>query len=159
MSTKDEATLLAFIYFIKTKEETHEKIKEFKSKCGILTDRRLEVVRVDRGTEFTSKTIDSITVGYSAAYVPAQNGRAGRKNRTMAESTRSIMKEMKLSGHLWPETVQAVAYTKDRSPGLDGVIPFEKLNDKKPDVRNLRAIGFRIWAKSTKPDQKLGCRS
>lgn len=160
LSIKDEATLLAFIYPIKSKNETHDKIKEFKSKYENLTEKRLKIVRADRSTEFISKAINSlnseqgISMEHSAAYMPAQNGRAERTNRTIIESTRLIMKEMKLPDHLWPELVQAVAYTRNRSPGLDGMTPFKKGNDKKPDIRNLRAIGCRVWVKSTKPGQK-----
>jgi transposase InsO family protein len=78
-------------YFLK-------KIKEFKSKYENLTEKRLKVIRADRGTEFISKAIDSwnseqrILMEYSAVYVSAKNGRAERTNRTIVESTRSIMK-------------------------------------------------------------------
>ena len=47
LSIKDEAMLLAFIYPIKSKDETHDKIKEFKAKYENLTEKRLKVIRAD----------------------------------------------------------------------------------------------------------------
>ena len=51
---------------------------------------------------------------------------------------------MGLPKSLWPEITKAVGYIKNRSPGSDGKTPFEKANNEKPDVLNLRVLGCRV---------------
>ena len=83
---------------------------------------------------------------------PEQNGKAERLNYTLMSSVRSILSAMKLPKGLWPEIIKAVCYLKNRSPNTDGVTPYEKLNNKKPNLGHLECwvhvLGFMFPRKS-----------
>ena len=74
---------------------------------------------------------------------PAQNGLAERMNHTIVESARSLMFHSNLSVNFWAEALNTAVYIKNRSPttALDGIIPYECLYNRKPDVANLRMFG------------------
>ena len=52
---------------------------------------------------------------------------------------------MKLPKSLWGEILKMVAYFKNRSLSQKDVTPYERVNEEKPDVKHLRAIGYRAW--------------
>ena len=60
-------------------------------------------------------------------------------------SVRSIFSIMKLPKSLWLEILKTVAYLKNRSPGIDGITPFEHLKGEKPKLRHLKIVGSRAW--------------
>jgi hypothetical protein len=74
---KNKATLLTFVYFIKLKDKTLNKFIKFKKKYENLTNKKLKVIRADRGREFNSKDVKDfgktygISIQYSAPYVYA----------------------------------------------------------------------------------------
>ena len=51
-----------------------------------------------------------------ASYTPQKNGVAKRKNRTIVEIERSIMKEKGLPTKYWEEVVATVVYMINRCP-------------------------------------------
>jgi hypothetical protein len=75
--------------------EVFNKIKEFKALIKNLSERKIKILRLDNGGEYTSKEFVSFCrdVGIkrelTTPYNPQQNGVAERKNRTMLERSRS----------------------------------------------------------------------
>lgn len=92
---------------LKEKQEAFSRIKLFITMVERETGKKVKVIRTDRGGEFTSKSFneyceqEGIMRHLTAPYTPQQNGVVERRNRTLMEMTRSIMKAMKVPIFLW----------------------------------------------------------
>ena len=49
----------------------------------------------------------------TAPYSPQQNGVVERRNRTLLEMTRSILKHMSLPNHMWGEAINKACHLPD----------------------------------------------
>ncbi len=81
----------------------------------------------------------------SASYSSEQNGKAERLNYILMSLVFLILSIIKLPKSLWLEIFETVAYPKNRSLGIDGIIPFEQLKGEKPNLRYLKIISSRAW--------------
>ena len=134
---------------MKNKSEVLEKFKEFNSYAVNATGKPIKILRSDNGGEYSSKEFESflkknsIVHQLSVPYNPAQNGVAERMNRTIMESTRSMLSHAQMPNKFWAEAVNTSVYVRNRSPttALNGITPYECLLKKKPDVSNLRVFG------------------
>ena len=85
---------------LKEKGEAFEKFKRFKALVERETGIPIKTLRTDRGGEFTSLEFQKfceesgIQRHLTAPYTPQQNGVVERRNRTLLEMTRSILKYM-----------------------------------------------------------------
>jgi hypothetical protein len=108
---------------------------------------KVQVIRTDRGTEFQGKLKafcrrNGIVRQYSAPYVPEQNGRAERLNRTLAERTRALLIEHKVPAKLWPDAMRTGNYLRNRVPmSTQDKTPYELMYGRKPEVGHLRVFG------------------
>nr|GEW98332.1 ribonuclease H-like domain-containing protein [Tanacetum cinerariifolium] len=79
-----------------TKVETSKIIKSFITKIENLVDKKVKIIRCDNETEFKNNVMNEfykakgIKREYSVARTPQQNGVAGRRNRTLIETTRTM---------------------------------------------------------------------
>ena len=145
----DDYSRHTFVYFMKNKSEVLEKFKEFNSYAVNATGKPIKILRSDNGGEYSSKEFESflkkngIVHQLSVPYNPAQNGVAERMNRTIMESTRSMLSHAQMPNEFWAEAVNTSVYVRNRSPttALNGITPYECLLKKKPDVSNLRVFG------------------
>lgn len=109
----------------------------------------LKCLRTDRGGEFLSKEfmtyceINGICRQFTAPYSLEQNGVAERKNRTVIEMVRSMLKEMNLPTFLWAEVVARAVFILNRSPTstIKDRTPFEVIKGVKPSIEHLRVFG------------------
>ena len=64
----------------------------------------------------------------TAPYAPQQNGIVERRNRTLLEMTRCLMKARGVPNHFWGEAIRHATYIINRTPtrALIGVTPYEK---------------------------------
>ena len=145
----DDYSRYTFIYFMKNKSEVLEKFKEFHTYALNVGGKPINTLRSDNGGEYTSKEFETflknngITHQLSVPYNPAQNGVAERMNRTIVESTRSMLSHAQMPNEFWAEAANTSVYVRNRSPttALNGITPYECLFEKKPDVSNLRVFG------------------
>ena len=74
---------------------------------------------------------------------------------------RSMLKEKELPLELWGEAVSTCVYVLNRpsTKGLEGKIPYEKWNGRKPNVSHLRIFGLIVFVKTTGRLSKLKDRS
>ena len=76
----------------------------------------LKSIRSDRGGEFTSKKFEAfceeqgIRHSLTTPYSPQQNGVAERKNRTILNMARSMLKQKQMPKTFWAEAVDSVIY-------------------------------------------------
>ena len=104
---------------------------------------RLRAFRSDRGGEFNSgefvEYCDKLGVKHytTAPYSPQQNGVVERRNQTVVEMARCLLKSMGMPAVFWGEAVRTAVYILNRSPtrSLDGVTPYEAWHGRKPNVR------------------------
>ena len=85
---------------------------------------------------------------------PQQNGVAERKNRTILEMARSMLKSKKLPKEFWAEAVACAVYISNRSPTKSVLekTPQEAWSGRKPGVSHLRVFGS--IAHAHVPDEK-----
>jgi hypothetical protein len=76
-------------------------------------------------------------------YTPQQNGVAERKNQTIMNMARSLLKEKCLSNTFWAEAVACSVYLLNRSPttSLKMKVPQEAWSGTKLNVAHLRTFG------------------
>ena len=76
----DDHTRYTYVYLLKTKDEVFEKFKEFKSEVENQKEKRIKVLRSDRGGEYFSDIFNQfcedngIIHQRTAPYTPQENG-------------------------------------------------------------------------------------
>ena len=77
------------------------------------------------------------------------NGVAERLNRTLVESTKSILYEAELEDEWWAEAIMTVTYLTNLSPTAalqdQSLTPFKAWKGIKPDLSHLRIFGSECW--------------
>ena len=95
----DDYTRMTTISFLKKKYEAFECFKIYKELVKNEINLKIKCLRSDYGREFTSKLFqqycdeNGIKRKFSTARTPQQNGVAERKNRTVQEMGRTMLKE------------------------------------------------------------------
>mgnify|MGYP000011047475 CR=1 FL=1 len=79
-------------------------------------NRKIKILRSDNGGKYTSHKFDAFLQSHellhqtSIPYHPQQNGKAKRKNRTLMDATRSMLKTANLPNSFWEEAVATACY-------------------------------------------------
>lgn len=95
----DDYSLMILVYFIKFKSETFENFKKYKAMVEKQSGKQIMVLRTDRGGEFLSSEFtayfdeNEIRRLLTTPRTPEQIEVAERKNRTVVEMARSMLKE------------------------------------------------------------------
>ena len=103
----DDFSRKLWTYLIKKKSEVIEVFTKFKSMVERQSGRKLKVLRTDGGGEYVSKDFDrlcekeGIVHEVVPPYTPQQNGIAERKNRTIMNMVRSMLKGKNLPKEFW----------------------------------------------------------
>ena len=98
MSFIDEFTRKMWIYFIKQKSEVFNIFKKFKLLSEKQSDEVIKVLRTDGGGEYNSHEFqvfcdeEGIIHEVTSPYTPQHNGVAERRNRTILNMARNMMK-------------------------------------------------------------------
>lgn len=146
---KDEYSNYRFIYFLKSRDEAFDCIRETVATIYAETQKEVRQIVSDCGSEFTSKRSkeyfvqNKILHRKSAPFTPAQNGFIERDNRTVMEGARSLMVHMKVPSKLWTEATTNMVYLLNRSVNVNtnGKTPYELYYGKVPSVSHLRIFG------------------
>ncbi|GJT80639.1 putative ribonuclease H-like domain-containing protein, partial [Tanacetum coccineum] len=107
----DDYSRFTWVFFLTSKDETSEILKNFIKVIENLVDKKVKIIRSDNGTEFKNKVMDDfcrekgIKREYSVARTPQQNGVAERRNRTLIEAARTMLADSKLPTTFWAEAV------------------------------------------------------
>lgn len=145
----DDYSRSMWIYLLKTKNEAFGTFKKFRALVEDGKERKIKVLRTDRGGEFLSKEFSQyceeagIVRHYTNPYTPQQNGVVERRNRTVMGMARSLLKEKEMPAFFWGEAVRHAVYVLNRLPtrALTGITPYEAWTGSKPDVGHLRVFG------------------
>ena len=79
---------MPWVYFLKSKSEVFECLKDFKEFVENQSNKRIKILRIDNGGEYVNKDVENICseagiqLQHIVPYSPSQNGVAERKNRS-----------------------------------------------------------------------------
>ncbi|MFN9109805.1 MAG: DDE-type integrase/transposase/recombinase, partial [Bacteroidota bacterium] len=152
----DEASCYRWVLFAKQKTEIANLITEWMSMVENRYDKRVKMVRWDRGTEFRNQTMwrymrsRGITEQPTPPGVPQLNGKAERSNGVVLSITRTLRISAGFPKAAWAEAMNTAVYLVNRWPqerlgtlsrGGKSATPFEVLEGKKPSLKYLRVFG------------------
>lgn len=105
---------------LKEKSEAFLKFKKLKGLVEQETGEKIGTFRIDRGGEFVSTEFNSyceiagIRRHLTAPYTPQLNGVVERRNITLMEMARSLLKHMHMPNYLWGEAIRHTTYLINR---------------------------------------------
>jgi hypothetical protein len=149
----DDCTRKGTVQFMKSKDETSEKVKEYLTYLERHLGKIPKRLRSDNGTEYLNKNLISwcnqkgIVIEPTAPYSPSQNGVAERYNRTLIEISRAMLIARDLPKYLWAEAVEHATYLRNKAHthALINCTPEEKWSGTRPDVSHLKEFGAPVW--------------
>jgi len=163
----DDYSHFGYIYPIKERSEALDKFKIFKAEVENQLDRKIKVVRSDRGGEYYGQHTpyeqvpgpfarflqeNGIVAQYSMLGDPQQNGVAESRNRTLMDMVRSMMSYSTLPLSLWMEALKTAIHILNRVPSKSVLkTPYELWTGWKPSV-HLRVWGSPAEAKVFNPN-------
>ncbi|GJY68640.1 retrovirus-related pol polyprotein from transposon TNT 1-94, partial [Tanacetum coccineum] len=155
----DDFTRKCWVYFLEQKSEALETFKKFKAMVEKTTGQYIKALRSDRGGEYVSTPFtkfceeEGIKRFLTAPYSPQQNGIAERKNRTIMNMVRSMLKSKNMPKEFWAEAVQCAVYIQNRCPHVKLVdkTPQESWSGVKPTISHFKVFGSVAYAHI--PDQ------
>ncbi len=150
----DDYSRHAWVYPLKAKSEVFLCFKQFLLMAENVSSCTVGTLRSDRGGEYMSKEFDAFLAGrgikhqFTVPYTPQQNGVAERKNRSLMEMARCMVKSQQLPHAFWLEAVMCAAYILNRCPtkALQSITPYEAWHGKKPSIGHLRVFGCLAYA-------------
>lgn len=164
----DDHSRYMWSILLKEKGEAFEKFKKFKTMVEQETWTTIKTFRTDRGGEFISTEFQSfcessgILRHLTAHYTPKHNRVVERRNKTLLDMTRSILKHMECPNYLRGETVRHANYLIKRvgTRVLVSKSPYEAFKNKRPNVEHIRVFWCVGCAKVDSPHlKKLDNRS
>ncbi|GJR13982.1 putative ribonuclease H-like domain-containing protein [Tanacetum coccineum] len=153
----DDYSRFTWVFFLTTKDETSEILKNFIKVIENLVDKKVKIIRSDNGTEFKNKVMDDfcrekgIKREYSVARTPQQNGVAERRNRTLIEAARTMLADSKLPTTFWAEAVSTACYVQNRVLVVKphNKTPYELFRGFKPTLSFMRPFGCHVTILNT----------
>ena len=141
----DDFSIKIWVYFLKYKSEAFEIFKKFKALVEKQGGHYIKVLSTIRGGEYILNEFlnfcneHGIKKQFTTRYTPQQNGVAERKNRTIQELDRSMLKAKGLSNECWGEVVATTMYFLNRCPtkGVCNMIPQETWSKKNTSIKQL----------------------
>ncbi|GJU87199.1 ribonuclease H-like domain-containing protein [Tanacetum coccineum] len=112
----DDFSRFSWVFFLATKDETFEILKNFITGIENQTYHKVKTIRCDNGTEFKNRIMNEfykmigIRREFRVARTPQQNGVAKRKNRILIEAARTMLADSKLPTTFWAEVVNTACY-------------------------------------------------
>ena len=148
---------------MKHKSEVLEKFTEWKALVEKSRGKKVvKVLRSDNRGEYISNDFDDLLKKNGIKHettlpkTPEQNGMAERMNRTLVETTRSMLSDSGLPKRFWAEALSTAVYLHNRSPttSLKDKTPYEAWFGHKPDVNHLRVFGCDTYAHVPKDERR-----
>ncbi|KAK0589362.1 hypothetical protein LWI29_013222 [Acer saccharum] len=146
----DDYSRKTWVYFLKRKSEVFGYFKEFKTLVEKQSGYYIKTLRSDQGGEYTAGAFQEflkqqgIRHQFTPAYTPQLNGVAERKNRTILNMVRSMLKDKNMPKSFWAEAVLCAVPEARRT----------KLEDKGEKCILVgygdRTMGYRLYNPITK---------
>ena len=158
----DYHTRYMWTVLLKEKSEALEKFESFKSLAEQETRIVVKTLRTYRGGEIHSHEFKMfcdkhrINRHLTAPYSPQQNGVVERRNRTLLEMTRSMLKHMNVPNWMLGEAVRHATYLINRiaTRSLIDKKPYAALRGRKPNLGHIKIFGCVCYARTTTAGRK-----
>ncbi|CAH9104519.1 unnamed protein product, partial [Cuscuta europaea] len=145
----DDLSRKMWVYLLKHKSEVFTTFKKFKNLAEKQSGEMIKVLRTDGGGEYLSNEFnqfceqEGIIHEVTAPYTPQHNGSAERRNRTVLNMARSMLKAKNLPKCYWGAAVTTATYLLNRCPTkrLNQITPEEAWSGQKPSVKHLKIFG------------------
>lgn len=145
----DEFTRKTWLYLIKEKSEVFSVFVKFFALAERQSGRKMKILKTDGGGEYKSNEFSAFCDGkgliheVTSPYTPQHNGMAVRRNRTLVDMARCMIKGKQLSKSYWGEAVSTAAYLLNRCPTNQkgNLTPEELFTGIRPSVKHLRIFG------------------
>ncbi|WKA12852.1 hypothetical protein VitviT2T_030203 [Vitis vinifera] len=154
-----------FLYLMKHKSESFEMFKRFRSEVEKQTGNSIKVLRSDRGGEYLSENFidylreNGILSQWTPPGTPQHNGVSERRNRTLLDMVRSMMRFTDLPLNLWGYALEAAAYLLNKiHTKTISTTPYEIWKGRKPNLKHIKVWGCPAYVKKLQTD-KLEARS
>ena len=155
----DDCSRKTWCYFLQSKSEALGAFKRFRVLVEKEAGRLIQCLRSDRGGEYNSQEFieycenAGIKRQLTAPYTPQQNGVCERKNRTIMNMVRSVLKQSSVPKSFWPEAVAWSIHVLNKCPSSAlNKTPEEAWCVKKPAVHYFKVFGCIAFVHV--PDQK-----
>src|SRR5215216_1578030 len=118
----DDLSRYGYIYLMKHKSETFEKLKEFQSEVENHRNKKIKILRSDRGGEYLSYEFGlhlkqcGIVSQLTPPGTPRRNGVSEHRNCTLLDMVRSMMSLTDLPLLFWGYALETAAFTLNRAP-------------------------------------------
>ncbi|MCO5546822.1 hypothetical protein L7F22_000258 [Adiantum nelumboides] len=150
----DDFSRFCWVYPLKAKSDVFAIFQHYVSMVENETSCKVQTLRTDRGGEYMSGAFKDflgkkgIKHQCTMPYTLQQNGVAKRKNRSLMEMARCMLKAKSLPHNLWMEAVACAAHVLTRCPtrALKTITPYESWYDKKSSVSYLCVFGCLSYA-------------
>ena len=143
----DDCTRYCYVYLLRSKDKALEMFQHFKDEVENQLDRKIKVVRSDRGGEYeapfgdfcSQHGINCIIHQTTAPYSPQQNGVAEHKNRTLKKMMNALLLSSGLPQNLWGEAMFSANYILNRIPQKKtNKSPYELWKGRRPSYKYLK---------------------
>ncbi|MCO5610539.1 hypothetical protein L7F22_064778 [Adiantum nelumboides] len=150
----DDFSRFCWVYPLKAKSNVFAIFQHYVSMVDNETGCKVQTLCTDRRGEYMSGAFKDflgnkgIKHQCTMPYTPQQNGVAERKNRSLMEMARCMLKAKSLPHKLWMEAAACAAHVLNRCPtrALKTITPYESWYDRKPSVSYLRGFGCLAYA-------------
>ena len=111
-----------WVYFLKQKSETFGAFKKFKAFVEKQCGHEIKAISSNRGSEFISSEFKEFCEANGIHHPlivqrsPQQNGVAKRKNRSILNMARSMLKSKKMPEEFWAKAIDCAVYLSNRCP-------------------------------------------
>jgi len=140
-------TRKTWIYLIKAKVEVIDVFRKFKAMISRQTGSFIKILKLDGGgeyvsTEFESHCEEEIIHEVTPPYIPQHNGTTERKNISIMNMVRSMLKCKNMPKYLWGEAASTAVYLLKRCPikRLIGITSKKDWSRSKPNVSHLSML-------------------
>ena len=111
----DDSTKYYYMYLLKSKDEAIEKFVLYKNEVENQLNKKVKVLRSDRGGEYESPYVDfcpqpGIIHETTTPYSPQSNGVAERKNCTLKEMMNAMLISSGQPQNMWGEAILSANY-------------------------------------------------
>jgi len=157
----DDCSRMTWVTFLKEKSKSLDKFKYFKEMVENELDMKIKCLRSDRGGEFTSNEFNMFCENHQikrhiyAPRTPQWNGVVERKNMTIQEAVRTMIKEANLLEVYWREAIHTAIYIQNRVQVKlnDTKTPYELCYGRIPTTKYLNFFGSKCYKRR---DEELG---
>ncbi|KAL0544331.1 hypothetical protein IC582_019444 [Cucumis melo] len=166
----DDFSRYGYIYLLHEKSQEIDALKVFINEVERQLDRKVKILRSDRGGEYYGKYDENgqcpgpfakfleshgICAQYTMPGTPQQNGVAERRNRTLMNMVRSMLINSSLLVSLWMYALRTAQYLLNRVPNKSvPKTPFELWTRRKPSLRHLHVWGCQAEVRICNPHEK-----